>query len=128
MQIVTIPQTHRLSIYGITNNTIMLALNFIEKNYQNPNLKNEDMAKECNISEVYFRKLFFKHFKTTPRQFIIDIRIQKARQLLTEGILKINAISEKCGFSNPYHFCRVFKEKTGLTPTEYMKQNRVYKI
>ena len=44
------------------------------------------------------------------------------------SLLKINAVAEHCGFSNQYHFCRLFKEKTGLTPTEYMKQNRIYKI
>lgn len=119
---------HKLSSYCSIGNTVMPALKFIEKNYQNPNLTNKMLAHECQISEVYFRKLFTNQFKTTPKQFIVDIRIQKAKQLLSEGNLKINAVSYKCGFSNPYHFCRVFKEKTGLTPTEYMKQNRVYKI
>lgn len=46
----------------------------------------------------------------------------------SEGVLKINAVSERCGFTNQYHFCRVFKEKTGLTPTEYMNKHRIYKI
>lgn len=119
---------HRLSSYCAIGNTVMPALKFIEKNYQNPNLTNKMLAHECQISEIYFRKLFTNQFKTTPKQFIVDIRIQKAKQLLSEGNLKINAVAYKCGFSNPYHFCRVFKEKIGLTPTEYMKQNRVYKI
>lgn len=119
---------HKLSSYSNVNKTIMPAISFIEKNFHNPNLRNQDLANECNISEVYFRKLFIKQFNTTPKQFIMDIRIQKAKQLLKEGGLKINAISEQCGFSNSYHFCRSFKEKTGLSPTEYMKQNKAYKI
>lgn len=119
---------HKLLYYRIFDNTLIPALKYIEKNYRNPNLTNAMLAQECNISEIYFRKLFKKQCNVTPKQFIIDVRIQRAKQLLSEGILKINVISDECGFSNHYHFCRVFKEKTGITPTEYMKQNRVYKI
>ena len=106
----------------------MPAIKYLENNYQNPNLTNAELAKQCRISEVYFRRIFTSCYNMTPRQFLIDIRINKAKQLLSEGTLKINAVAVKCGFSNQYHFCHVFKEKTGLTPTEYMKQNMVYQI
>ena len=119
---------HRLTSQTHRDSTILPALKFIESNYHNPGLTNSMLANECNISEVYLRKLFSKHLKTTPKQYNSDIRLQKAKQLLSEGILKINAVAENCGFSNPYHFCRVFKEKTGLTPTEYIKQNKISKI
>ena len=104
------------------------AIQLIKNDYNNPNLTNERLARECNMSEVYFRKLFTKYFKTSPKQFVIDIRLQKAKQLLTEGVSNISAISEMCGFSNPYHFCRTFKQHTGRTPSEYRKENLVYKI
>ena len=104
------------------------ALEHIEKNCFSPELSVSSLAALCNISEVYFRKLFFQYAEVSPKQYILDIRIEKAKQLLSDGTLKISALSEKCGFSNPYHFCRQFKNKTGLTPTEYMKQNKIYKI
>ncbi len=91
-------------------------------------LTNARLAYECNISEVYFRKLFTKHFGISPKQFIIDLRIQRAKQLLSEGVLSVAAISEQCGFSNPYHFCRLFKQRTGITPSEYRKANLTYEI
>lgn len=119
---------HRLSTQSSSCNVIIPAIKHIERNYQNPNLTNGELAKLCRISEVYFRRIFTGCYNMTPKQFLIDIRINKSKQLLSEGGLKINAVAIKCGFSNQYHFCRVFKEKTGLTPTEYMKQNRIYKI
>lgn len=119
---------HRLYQKNSNCKIIMPAINYIKNNYQNPELSNELLAKKCNISEVYFRKMFLKHFSLTPKQYILDIRISKAKQLLSEGILKINAVAFECGFSNQYHFCRIFKEKTGLTPTQYMKENKIYKI
>lgn len=119
---------HRLSLESSVRNVIIPAIKYIESNYQNPKLSNAALAKKCNISEVYFRKIFTETYKTTPKQFIVDMRINKAKQLLSDGILNIGAVAERCGFSNQYHFCRLFKEKTGLTPTEYMKQHRIYKI
>lgn len=119
---------HRLSLESSVHTVILPAIRYIESNYRNPNLSNAELAEKCNISEVYFRKIFTATYKTTPKQFIVDIRINKAKQLLSEGFLKVGAVAGLCGFSNQYHFCRLFKEKTGLTPTEYMKQNRMYKI
>jgi len=118
---------HRLSIYNHCEK-LLPALKYIEKNIHLPCLSNAILASECNISEIYFRKLFSEQFNTTPKQFIIDTRLQYAKQLLSEGTLKINVIAEQCGFSNPYHFCRIFKQKTGLTPSEYMSQNVIRKI
>ena len=106
----------------------MPAIKYIAKNYSNDALTNEILAEICNISEVYLRKLFLKHLNLTPKQYISEIRLSKAKQLLSDGILKINAISEQCGFSSSYNFSRFFKDKTGITPTEYLKQNRIYKL
>lgn len=109
--------------YGLKN-----ALHTIKSEYHDPTLTNERLARECNMSEVYFRKLFARYFNTSPKQYVIDIRLQKAKQLLAEGGMGISEISESCGFSNPYHFCRLFKEHTGVTPSEYRKKNLIYKI
>ena len=119
---------HRIISYSGVCRPLLPAIEFIEKNYHNPNLSNGQLAEKCNISEVYFRKLFTKHQSCTPKQYISEIRLQKAKQLLSENTLKVSAIAEKCGFSSANHFWRFFKEKTGLTPTEYAKQNVVYKI
>jgi len=108
--------------------TIVPAIKYIENNYKEENLSNKALADICNISEVYFRKLFNKHLKTTPKQYISEIRLQKAKQLLSDGIIKISAISEECGFQSSYNFCRFFKKKTGVTPSEYMKKNKISKI
>lgn len=109
-------------------NIIMPAIAYLEKHYSDSDLSLSKLSSICNISEVYFRKLFTEKYKISPKQYIINVRIIKAKQLLTEGIIKINKVAGECGFSNQYHFCRILKKKTGLTPTEYMKRNRIYKI
>ena len=104
------------------------AIKYLEKNCFSAGLSISALAGFCNISEVYFRKLFTNYMGVSPKQYILDTRIEKAKQLLTDGIFKISVISEECGFASPYHFCRIFKQKTGVTPTEYMNRNRTYKI
>lgn len=108
--------------------TLEPAIFYIEKNYMDATLTNEDLAKVCKISEIYLRKLFRTHFKTTPKQYVAEIRLQKAKQLLSEGSLKINAIAEKCGFASQYHFSRFFREKTGLSPSKFMAENKTIVI
>ncbi|MBO5453417.1 MAG: helix-turn-helix transcriptional regulator [Clostridia bacterium] len=111
---------------SLNDNTPILqnAVRCIESNYQNNNFNNATLASQCNISEVYLRKLFINKLNTSPKQYIINLRIGKAKQLLRDGILKISVISEECGFSNQYHFSRLFKDKVGMTPSEYMRSNR----
>lgn len=118
---------HRL--FEVPEATILSpAIRYIENHYHKSDINNFALASLCGISEVYFIRVFQKQFNTTPKQFLIDLRLNHAKELLSEGKLKISAISEKCGFTNPYHFCRSFKAQFGITPTEYMIKNRIYKI
>ena len=120
---------HKLSLAESVEPSILQpTIKYLEGSYFSPGVSNSMLADMCNVSEVYFRRLFFKTFGMTPKKYILDARISKAKQLLSDGVLKINAVSEECGFSSPYHFCRLFKEKTGLTPLEYMKNNKSYKL
>lgn len=104
------------------------AIKMIEEECFDADITVTALAEKCNMSEAYFRRLFLGKMGVSPKQYIIDIRIEKAKQLLSDGVLKVNAIAEKCGFANPYHFSRIFRQKTGFTPTDYMKQNKVYEI
>ncbi len=104
------------------------AVNYLEKNISDSNLSNFTLAAKAGISEVYFRKLFLKQYGISPKQYIIEKRITRAKQLLINSAYSVTAIASECGFSSVYLFCRTFKEKTGLTPTEYIKQNKIISI
>ena len=104
------------------------AISYIETNIADTDLSNTILAKQMNISEVYLRKLFSSYYNTTPKQYILDIRIRKAKQLLLDTPMTVTAISEACGFSSLYHFCRAFKNRTGTSPMEYAKNNRKHKL
>ena len=107
---------------------LMPAIQRIKSAYADPSLTNETLSWECNISEVYFRRLFKEHFGISPKQYVIDVRLQHAKQLLAEGKLSLSLIAEASGFTNQYHLSRLFKERVGLTPSEYRKKNLSYGI
>ncbi len=108
------------------NDTIISpALAFLYENYHLPNITNAQLASICNISEVYFRKLFKANLGISPKQFLLTLRLQKAKLLLAEGIQKVSAIACACGFENSAHFCRTFKEQVGMTPSDYRQKNQI---
>jgi len=114
----------RLSQDDPSRDRILLpAMQYLEANFTDPALCNETLANCAGISEVYFRRIFAAHYGTTPKQYICDIRIQRAKQLLGEGQLSVSEISESCGFSGIHHFCRSFKQRTGMTPLEYANRS-----
>ncbi len=103
-------------------NILSPAIEYLEANYANQGLNNSLLAEICHISEVYFRRIFAQQMGTTPKQYVLDIRIRRAKQLLSSYNLTVTQIAEQCGFSSVYHFCRAFRLVTGFTPTEYRKE------
>ena len=111
-----------------TSTLLQSAVQYINETISNVSLSNQLIADQFNISEVYLRKLFHQYMQTTPRQYLLNQRIQRATYLLINTTLSITDIAGECGFSNLYHFCRTFKQRTGLTPSEYAAKNRFYEI
>ncbi|MEE1026084.1 MAG: AraC family transcriptional regulator [Acutalibacteraceae bacterium] len=101
---------------------IKSGVKYMEDNISNPNLSNKDMANAAGLSEIYFRKLFKLSFGTSPHNYMQQIRINKAKIMLENGINSIDDIYSACGYNNIYYFFKVFKEKTGYTPTEYREK------
>lgn len=102
-------------------------IRYISENIRKTDLSNTVLARQLGISEVYLRKLFLSCYNITPRQYILDLRIRAAKQMIADTPFTITAIAEECGFTSLYHFCRVFKQRTGFTPTQYAAANRIHK-
>lgn len=95
------------------------AVEYIANNLSNPNLSNTLLAKESSVSEVYFRKLFKKYYGTTPKQYILNLRINRAKELLSDGLSSVGNVADMCGFSSVYHFSRCFRQVTGHKPSDF---------
>lgn len=93
-------------------------INYIYENYCN-NITLQDAADYVGVTPNYLGRLFVLHGDKTFTETLNNIRIEKAKELLSNITLPIYAIADKVGFSNSTYFIRVFKRMTGLTPYEY---------
>lgn len=118
----------RLGNEGKEQSILAPAVRFMEENLHNERLKNSDIAAAMKVSEVWFRRLFKEKYGVSPHTYLITLRIDKAKRLLSDSSLTVTEIAEDCGFSGVYRFCKAFKDKTGLTPTEYRKSLAVLEI
>lgn len=89
----------------------------VENFDQEINLSN--LASELGISYSWLRKKFRQQFGLAPNQYIVKLRIQKARDLLTLSNKSVKEIAVACGFSSPYYFSRYFKKETGVSPQKF---------
>ena len=82
------------------------------------------VAKNVDVSPSYLTSLFHKHLQISPGEYIRRIKLQESKQMIREGSMNFTEISEALQYSTVHHFSRQFKEKFGITPTEYAKSVR----
>lgn len=86
-----------------------------------PNLKFtvEECAAFCHLSKAHFARIFKQTTGTSPLRFILQIRVERAKELLDFTDRSVAEIAEACGFGDQNYFARTFKKLTGLSPTRY---------
>ena len=93
-------------------------LNYINENINDPNLGVESLAYQLNLS----RSQFYRKIKTltgqTANQFLRNIRLQRAKQILEKGHNNISDVCYQVGFSSPSYFTKCFRNHFGILPTE----------
>ncbi|MTI47134.1 response regulator [Sporosalibacterium faouarense] len=102
---------------------IIEAIEFIKENY-NKNVSLRDVAKNLNMSYHYFSKFFKESIGKNFVDYVTDIRMSKAKELLENEDYSIKAISFDIGYNDPNYFSKIFKKYFGMSPTEF-RQNSV---
>ncbi|WP_462250675.1 helix-turn-helix domain-containing protein [Ekhidna sp.] len=89
--------------------------------YYETNLNLDLLSEKQFISKYHLLRLFKKYYGLTPRQYLINKRIEKSKEHLING----STVTESCfavGFESPGSFSTLFKTKTGKTPTQFRKE------
>ena len=102
------------------------AMQFIEENFTN-NITLSDISDKCSLSARHLCRLFTEYYGISPTEKIIDLRIEKARQLLKNTDMSITRIAEKCGYSDSSFFSKQFKKRSGYSPSFYRKAGEAKK-
>lgn len=94
------------------------AITLIKKNFQKKIYLNE-IGKKSGLSYVQFLRRFKAYAGMSPAEYVIALRLQKAKSMLTNTDLQIKQIAYCCGFENEYYFSNFFKKQTALSPTAF---------
>jgi two-component system response regulator YesN len=95
---------------------------YIDRFYQDPELSLNKVATLANLSMSHFSVVFSQENNRTFKEYLTEIRMNKAKELLRMTALKSADIAYRVGYNDPHYFSTAFKKHTGLTPTEFRSQ------
>ncbi|MDD4808253.1 MULTISPECIES: AraC family transcriptional regulator [Caproicibacterium] len=94
------------------------AIEFLQKNYQN-DITIAKVADYVCLNRSYLTSLFRRQLHTSPREYLVNLRISHAADLLRHSDLPVSHIACSCGYPDPLAFSRAFHRLKGISPTEY---------
>lgn len=110
---------------GRVTNMISKALDYVSRCYME-DIRVEDLARYCHMSETHFRRLFSDYMHMGPLEYINTVRVQAACEHLKKTDESVADIAHKCGFTTNSTFNRNFRQIMGTTPMEWRKKPEHY--
>lgn len=99
--------------------TVQQAKSYIEHHFMESELSLNEVAAQVNLSPSHFSVVFSKEACQTFKEYLTEIRIKKAKELLRTTALRSADIAYQVGYSDPHYFSHVFRKVTGLSPNEF---------
>ena len=103
---------------------IEFAVNYIEANYEQ-NITVSKLTTLLGVSQPYLYKIFKEAFGKSPKQYLTDYRIAKAKLLLLDKELIISEVACSVGLEDVCSFSKFFSKREGVSPTEYRRRNNI---
>lgn len=113
-------EQHKGYVSGMQATLIAPAVTAINDRFTENNLTVADLASLCGVSEVYFRRLFSNSFGVSPKEYMIQKRMDYAKILLRSGDFSVAEVALMCGYAEACHFSREFSKRTGMPPSQYI--------
>ncbi|MBQ3028402.1 MAG: helix-turn-helix domain-containing protein [Lachnospiraceae bacterium] len=101
------------------------AAEIIRDGYWKPELTVEHLADSLNVERSYLYRLFMEHCGISPQQYLTEIRMERACELLLTTELSVQAVACSVGYKDALYFSRVFRKRKGITPSNYRKESAV---
>ena len=105
--------------YSKQYNRVKESIRYMDENYFRHDLSIEQIAQTSSLSVSHFRKLFKEVTGETPIQYLNQLKMKRAFDLLRQTNMPVSEIAETLGFENQYYFCNFFKKHAGISPLSY---------
>ncbi len=119
------PETQKKSGKESTSHYVQDIIHYVEQKYSEP-ITIQDICSYCGLSRSYLARIFKRHTDISIQEYLINYRIRKAQGLLHTTQIPIHHISCLVGYQDAFTFSRVFKQKTGLSPSQYREQQIIH--
>ncbi|MCY1358309.1 HTH-type transcriptional activator RhaR [compost metagenome] len=86
------------------------------------------LARECALSRSYFTRAFKRSTGMSPHDWLLQMRVEKARELMLRTPLSLSQIGLECGFADQSHFSRVFHRMTGASPSGWRRFHKADRL
>lgn len=117
------PEVSDMNVSGDKTNTLMARVQkYLQHNYMLCDISLDSVSHIMGINPSYFSSLFKRSMGMGFLDYLTDLRMQAARELLTDPLRSTAEVAGLVGYENANYFTRAFKKKTGMTPTEYRRQ------
>lgn len=105
------------------SNVVKIILEYFDNNYMK-NISLDDMSKNMYISSVYISKVFKEKTGESPINYLINLRLEKAKDLLISTESPVKTIAQAVGYSDAYYFSKLFKKYYGNSPCKFRAINK----
>ena len=113
--------SHATAADSSPSQTFAAAVNWLKRNYS-ANVRMDELIARIGYSRARFFVLFKQQTNMTPSEYLRNIRLEKAKEMLLQTNLPACSIGRACGFGDPAHFTRLFCKMTGYTPLTYRRR------
>ncbi|MBP7079876.1 MAG: helix-turn-helix transcriptional regulator [Rhodocyclaceae bacterium] len=117
-RVLTTPGTGGINPRHVHFSRLQVTLNFIHENLTD-DLSATTLAKRANLSLAHFRRIFEEAIGMAPHRYIMHVRLEQARKLLSASPLPISRIAQECGFSSQSHLTACFRGAHAVTPADF---------
>ena len=119
-ELLSLIDNHRKPDKNQTHRYVRMAQNYIDLYYTVSDLRVSWLAENLNLDRAYFSKIFSKHTGKSPQQYIVELRLDRAADLMVNQGLSPGEAASHVGYGDIFNFSRMFKRRFGVPPSAYI--------
>ncbi len=100
------------------------AVDYLHSHFTEQNFRIEKLSEMSGINSAYFARIFSDKFGMAPKEYVTELKLRRAREMLSQEKYSVSEIGMLLGYSDVYHFSKSFKKGVGMSPVEWRSSNK----